>query len=110
MVGCRTSHGARAGSRGARAGIRSASPSKLVFQLEVTPCYVVCPLCFAFDMYTFLNKMMILTQCAHCFVQIQHVEMTPCLWCAHCVLHLTRTLVFNQNDDIDSVCAMFCAN
>ena len=58
----------------------------------------------------FLNKMMILTQCAHCFVQIQHVEMTPCLWCAHCVLHLTRTIVFNQNDDIDSVCAMFCAN
>ena len=58
----------------------------------------------------FLNKMMILTQCAHCFVQIQHVEMTPCLWCAHCVLHLTRTIIFNQNDDIDSVCAMFCAN
>ena len=36
--------------------------------------------------------------------------MTPCLWCAHCVLHWTRTIVFNQNDDIDSVCAMFCAN
>ena len=70
VVGCRTSRGARAGSRGARAGIRSASPSKLVFQLEVTPCYVVCPLCFAFDMYTFLE----------------------------------------QNDDIDSVRALFRAN
>ena len=61
--------GSRRVARGL-AGIRSASPSKLVFQLEVTPCYVVCPLCFAFDMYTFCE----------------------------------------QNDDIDSVCALFRAN
>ena len=40
--------------RGARAGIRAAFASNPVFQLEVTPCFVVCPLCFAFDMYTFL--------------------------------------------------------
>ena len=32
------------------------------------------------------------------------------LWCAHCVLHLTCTHFCQQNDDIDSVCAMFCAN
>ena len=30
------------------------------------------------------------TQCAHCFVQIQHVEVIPCV--AHCILHLTRTV------------------
>ena len=52
-VGCGTSRGACAGSRGARAGIRSASASSPVFQLEVTPCVVVCPLCFAFDMRNF---------------------------------------------------------
>ena len=32
-----------------------------------------------------------LTQCAQCFVQIQHVEVRPCLWCAHCVLHACGT-------------------
>ena len=76
VVGCRTSRGARAGSRGARAGIRSASPGKLVFQLEVTPCYVVCPLCFAFDMFTFFEQN----------DDIEHVEVHRVLWCAHCVL------------------------
>ena len=43
----------RAGLAQGRAGIRSASASNPVrqhdvFQLEVTPCFVVCPLCFAF--------------------------------------------------------------
>ena len=70
VVGCGTSRGARAGSRGARAGTRPASASNPVLQLEVTPCFVVCPLCFAFDMYNFCE----------------------------------------QDDDIDSVCAMFRAN
>ena len=56
VVGCGTSRGARAGSRGARAGIRSASASNPVFQLEVTPCVVVCPLCFAFDMRNFCEQ------------------------------------------------------
>ena len=70
VVGCGTSRGARAGSRGARAGTRPASASNPVLQLEVTPCFVVCPLCFAFDMHNFGE----------------------------------------QDDDIDSVCAMFCAN
>ena len=70
VVGCGASHGARAGSRGAPAGIRSASASNPVFQLEVTPCFVVCPLCFAFDMHDFCE----------------------------------------QDDDSDSVCAMFRAN
>ena len=56
VVGCGTSRGARAGSRGARAGIRSASASSPVFQLEVTPCVVVCPLCFAFDMRNFCEQ------------------------------------------------------
>ena len=46
VVGCGTSRGARAGSRGARARIRSASASNPVFQLEVTPCFVVCPIFF----------------------------------------------------------------
>ena len=41
-----------------------------------------------------------------CFsLKRQHV-----LWCAHCVLHLTCTFFFEQDDDIDSVCAMFRAN
>ena len=69
-MGCGTSHGARAGSLEARTVIRSASASNPVFQLEVTPCFVVCPLCFAFDMHNFCE----------------------------------------QDDDIDSVCAMFRAN
>ena len=56
VVGCGTSRGARAGSRGARAGIRSASASSPVFQLEVTPGVVVCPLCFAFDMRNFCEQ------------------------------------------------------
>ena len=56
VVGCGTSRGARAGSRGARAGIRSASASNPVFQLEVTPCFVVCPLFFAFDLHNFCGK------------------------------------------------------
>ena len=30
-------------------------------------------------------------QRAQCFVQIQHVEVRPCLWCAHCVLHACGT-------------------
>ena len=55
-MGCGTLRGARAGSRGARAGISSASASNPVFQLEVTPCVVVCPLCFAFDMRNFCEQ------------------------------------------------------
>ena len=39
----------------------------------------------------FVGKMMTLTQCAQCFVQIQHVEVRPCLWYAHCVLHACGT-------------------
>ena len=46
VVGCGT-------SRGARAGIRSASAGNPGFQLEVTPCFMVCPLCFAFGMHLF---------------------------------------------------------
>ena len=61
---------ARAQGRRARAGIRAAAASNPVFQLEVTPCFVVCPLCFAFDMHNFCE----------------------------------------QDDGIDSVCAMFRAN
>ena len=68
--GCGKSRGARAGSRGARAGIRSASDSNPVFQLEVTPCLVLCPLCFAFHTHNFCE----------------------------------------QDDGLDSVCAMFRAN
>ena len=105
----------------------SASASNPVFQLEGTQCFVVCPLCFAFDMHYlcekaddidsvcpmfrtnpacwsettfvvcalcfafdmysyFVTKMMTLTQCALCFVQIQHVEVHHVLWCAQCVL------------------------
>ena len=77
-------------SRGARAGVRSASASSSMFQLEVTPCFVVRPLCFAFDMRNFREQdVMTLTQCAQCLVQIQHVDLRPCLWCAHCALDLT---------------------
>ena len=53
VVDCRTSRGAHAGSRGARAWIRTASASNPVLQLEVTSCFVVCPLCIAFDTHIF---------------------------------------------------------
>ena len=56
VMGCGTSHGARAGSLEARTVIRSASASNPVFQLEVTPCLVVCPLCFAFHKHNFCEQ------------------------------------------------------
>ena len=56
------------------------------------------------------NKMMTLTQCAQCFVQIQHDEVIPCLWCAHCAPAFDMYSFCDQTDAIGSVCAMFCAN
>ena len=36
------------------------------------------PIVFAFGMYSFCDQNDNWPQCAQCFVQIQHVEMTPC--------------------------------
>ena len=84
VVDSRTARGARAGSRGARAWRCAATASNPVLQLEVTSCFVVCPLCIAFVSLFFVRKMITLTQCAQCFVEIQHVEVILCLWCVYC--------------------------
>ena len=51
-------------------------------------CYVcgVCIVILHLTCTVFVTKLMTLAQCAQCFVQIQHVEASHVLWCAHCVL------------------------
>ena len=99
--GCTASRVARTGSRRARAGPLSASANNSCFSMmslvisrfptlprmimngernEVIPCFVVCPLCFAFDMYSLGDKSDdIYSACAGKF------ELEPCLvvcpWC-----------------------------
>ena len=58
-----------------------------VFQPKVTPCFVACPVCFEFDMYSFCHQNDdTMTQRAQCCVQIQQVELTPCfVVCPLCI-------------------------
>ena len=54
--------------------------------------------------------MMTLTQCAQCFVEIQHVEVMLRLWCVYCDFAFDMYSFCDQTDDVGSVCAMFRAN
>ena len=57
-----------------------------------------------------VTKVMASTQCAHCFVQIQHVEVIPCS--AVCPLYFAFDMCGfgGKSDDIYSVWALFRAN